>query len=81
MIGEQVVSVREFLRNFKHYREELTSGNIESIQLPIEGGARLEVKVKSKRNSAKNIADCFRKLPKGIKIGRPQIFKELIRII
>ncbi len=71
------VSTRQFLRNFKNYKELLRSRKVESFTIPIDSHEEMSVTLKKSNNTGENIARVFEALKKPIHIKRRNIFEGL----
>ncbi len=74
MLNERIITTREFLRNFKKFRDMLTSGNAKQISVSA-GGEVLEVKLRSHPAlTGAELARRVQSLKNPIRIERPDIF-------
>lgn len=76
-MSSKIVKTREFLRNFKALKEQLTSGHIHFVTIDIGDNQELEVTLRSRSNTGKNLAKSFSSLPKPIHIRRTRVFDTL----
>lgn len=79
MLPIKTIRTREFLRNFKTIKEQLVSGRVQFVMIDIGDNQKLEVSVKHRSSSGKNLAKMFSSLPKPIHIRRTNVFDELFQ--
>ena len=74
MLKESKVTTRDFLRNFKKYKDMISEGEIDKIFITV-GAEEFELTKKKKEGNGKEIAEFFRNLSKPVKIKRyPELF-------
>lgn len=77
MFPTKTVKTREFLRNFKALKELLMSGRVHFVTIDLGNDQELEVSLRSKSNTGRNLAKLFSSLPKPIHIRRTRVFDTL----
>jgi hypothetical protein len=71
MKTEQRINRREFIRNFKKYQLLLASRQIQSLCIILNDDKELDVRLKTKGSTGRDIARFVRGLRKPIVIKRP----------
>ncbi|NOS67488.1 MAG: hypothetical protein HOO67_03955 [Candidatus Peribacteraceae bacterium] len=75
----KTVKTREFLRNFKTIKGQLTSGRIHYVVIDIGENRELKLSVRRPPSNGKDLARLFSSLPKPIRIRRTHLFDELFQ--
>ena len=70
-MGEEIITRREFIRNFRKYQDLLSSRKIYCLRVPIDAGNELEIRMSTKGLTGKDIASFIRNRKKPITIKRP----------
>ena len=66
----QVITTRELLRDFKHWRMKLAKGNPDSLEIPIADDNIMKITVIRKKTPFERLCEKIRKKP--IHITRPK---------
>jgi hypothetical protein len=81
MTRDQNVTIREFLRNFKEFKDSLLNGNVMHVLINVGNGERLKVEREPKGLTGKELVRRIRSLNKPIRIERPDIFEGFLERI
>lgn len=68
------VTIRDLLRNFKSYKQQLLEGSVHHVYVKVDGGEQLEISVKDRKGmTGTKVADFIRNRSKPIVINRLDI--------
>lgn len=71
------ITTRELLHDFRHYKELLKCGEINSIELPLGDSITMDIRLKNPANTAANILAAAKKIHLQNKLSRVNLFDKI----